>query len=367
MRFVKPALVLLVSRAVALPAVADIPVPYRLEKRASVTTSYASDLWVTSGSSTTSIITPYALDGVTVNASPVTASATPWVSLDSSGIPYKVTPTVSKGSTVSTSPTPTNTNYPTPAAAPPVLRCMNERVPSETNPLCIADSAEFVVGETYWITWNPLYWNSTDATSVNKVKIKLRAYPGSDSETYLDTSDWVSNSNGFYAWTFESSHINIDNDGKVQIVLAPLVTENTNAENEDAYSGPVVRVIASKGDGSTTISRVPSDNGDPSTSSVTTSSSGSSNKIKTIVPAVVVPVVVIILVAAIVFTFLWRKRNNAIESYKMNVFSKGYVGSRKERMGKSSESDAVSDKHSQGADTANAAHESPFADRETKS
>lgn len=316
-----------------------------LQKREVATTTLTDDIWTTTISSSTSTITPYAFDGITVSASPVDIGTKNWVSLDSSGIPYAVTPTVKNGKTTSASPTPTRTNYPTPAALPPVLRCMNERIPSYTDPFCIKNQTEFVVGETYWITWNPLYWNPHVETddAVSKAKIKVYPYPNNDNQGTISTSDWIENANGYYAWKIKESDINSDNDGYVQLYLSPFVTDETDSPTLDSVAGPIVRIIKSKNNAQSTISRVPSDNSSNSSDDTSensdsdSSSSGNKNKTKVIVPAVIVPIVGIFLIAAVVFTFLWKKRNKHMKStssksISMNMFNKGYVGSKKERM-----------------------------------
>lgn len=287
------------------------------------TTTLTTAVWTTTVETSTTVITPYAFDGVTVSASPISSSATNWVSLDSSGIPYKVLPTVKDGSTLSASPTPTNSYYPTPLAAPPVLRCMNERITSGSS-ICISNNTEFVVGETYWITWNPLYWDSSNSKStILKVKLKLREYSTGDSETNVATSDWIDNSDGSYPWTFTSSDMT-DSGNEVQIVITPFITDGTDADVVSSILGPYVKIIASKSDSLTTITRVPSDNADQtsasSSSTPSSTSKGKSNKAKVIVPAIIVPIVVIALIAAAVFYYLWKKRA-------------GYVGSRQQRTG----------------------------------
>ncbi|ODV96262.1 hypothetical protein PACTADRAFT_49641 [Pachysolen tannophilus NRRL Y-2460] len=295
----------------------------------SVTTSTLTDqVWTTTTSSTALTITPYAFDGVTVSASPVDNATTVWASLDSSGIPYDITPTVTDGTTTSTSPTPTNTNYPTPIAQPPVLRCMNERVPSYTNPICISNLTEMVAGETYWITWNPLYWNPYEETGdISLVQFQFKNFLDDDDSTYVALSDWISNDDGYYAFKAKSSYITDDNEGYLQIYLAPFVTDETVAHVMDTVTGPVIRVIESVDDASTTITRVPSDNEDSDSTTTSTSSSSSSsssssdssddsstktNKAKVIAPAVIVPVVVV----AIALFFAWINRARIFKGNK---------------------------------------------------
>ncbi|CUM57525.1 unnamed protein product [Debaryomyces tyrocola] len=336
-----------------------------LEKRASKTTTLVKEVWTTTTGTKHTIITPFALDGVTVSASPIDAETTPWVSLDSSGVPYEVTPTVKDAKTLSSSPTPTNTNFPTPLAAPPVLRCMGDRV-TDGNPFCIGEGAEFVVNETYWITWDPLYFNpDNDSNGISKVKIKVRSFPNNESISPIETSDWVENKDGFYPWTIESSDIDSDMDGYAQIYLSPFRTSDTDSEEEDTAIGPVVRLIASKSDAYTKISRVPSDNNDDD-SSDNKNDKGSSNKAKIIVPAVVVPVVVIFLIAGAVFYYLLKKRKNAVKkssnSIKLGVLckNKGYVGSRSQRMGESELAETKSQDSSYSNNVDGKSEQNPF-------
>lgn len=335
-----------------------------LEKRASKTTTLAKDVWTTTTGTKQTTITPFAFDDVTVSASPIDAETTPWISLDSSGIPYRITPTVKDGKATSPSPTPTNTNFPTPLAAPPVLRCMGDRV-TDGNPFCIGEGTEFVVDETYWITWDPLYFNpDNDSDGISKVKIKVRSFPNNESTSPIETSDWVENKDGFYAWTIESSDIDSDMDGYAQIYLSPFRTSDTDSEEEDTAIGPVVRLISSKSDAYTKISRVPSDNNNDSNDNK--SDGKSSNKAKVIVPAVVVPVVVILLIAGAIFYYLLKKRKNAINnstnSIKLGVFgkNKGYVGSRSQRMGESELAETKSQESSYSNNVDGKSEQNPF-------
>ncbi|KAG7823108.1 hypothetical protein KL909_003711 [Ogataea angusta] len=302
------------------------PAVVPLAKR-DATTALTDSVWTTTTGTTTTTFTPYAIDGVTVDASPVTSSATAWVSLDSSGIPYAVTPTVSDSSTTSASPTPTNTAYPTPLAAPPVLRCMNERVPSSSDPLCIANATSFVAGETYWITWNPLYWNpDNDDDGISKVQIRLRAYSEDTNSSAFYTTDYSPNSDGYIALTIDSDWIDEGNDGWVQIVLTPFLDDDDLSSKYSSYEGPAVKLVSSQG----SIERVPSDNGSSSsssststtssstsTSTSTSSSSSHKSKASVIAPAVVVPVVVVGLVGGLVaYIFMARNRKKVKEQNK---------------------------------------------------
>ncbi|ODV59752.1 uncharacterized protein ASCRUDRAFT_19952, partial [Ascoidea rubescens DSM 1968] len=242
-------------------------------------------------------ITPTIIDGVTISASPVTNSLTPWISLDSTGIPYKITPTTDDdGETVSASPTPTESDYPDPTGVPPVLRCFGDRVASEFDstpgyPFCTArNGTELLVGETYWITWDPTYWGSTEITKV-RLSINIISRGNNDEEVFM--SDYINNNNGYYPLAVESSF-----EGYGFLLLTPLTTSTTEAEHVGTVSGPVVRFITSKSQAATTISRLPSDNGLENSSS-----SGNKNLAKIIAPSVIIPFIII--VGGFVVFYIW--------------------------------------------------------------
>lgn len=298
-----PSLIASAALPQATPEVTNAP----LVKRGQ---SVLSDqVWTSSSAGIIMAITPTVIDAVTISASPVSDKATVWASLDNSGIPSLVTPTVKDGSTISASPTPTDANYPEPAAVPPVLRCSGDRVPDSNSdtpgyPFCTAlNGTEMIVGETYWLTWDPTYWGSTDIT---RVKIELIAYPQSGSGDTLYETEYLSNAGGYYPLTIESSFIK--NEGYFWVAITPLTTSTTKAKNIGTKNGPLIRAIQSKADALTKINRVPSDNGLKSSSS----SSKSSGNAKTIAPAVVVPVVVVIGIAIFVIWYLTKQKKTAL-------------------------------------------------------
>ncbi|GME75599.1 unnamed protein product [Ambrosiozyma monospora] len=281
-----------------------------IKKRASTTastTTLTESVWTGTSSASTLTITPYAFDGVTVSASPAVENTTPWVSLDSSGVPSGVTATVKGSSTKSASATPTNANYPTNyIAAPPVLGCFNERV-SSGNAFCISNGTEWVLDETYWITWNPLYWSESDV--VTKSKIMIRAYNADNDTDALLTSDWIKSAQNFYAFTVTQDYIDSSSNGYVQLFVAPF-TDDDSTVSSDTVDGPVIKLLSSKSDASSKISRLPSDNADGGSSS-----SSHHSKAKVIAPAVVVPVVVIGLIAGgLVVYFFYRQKKNGGKS-----------------------------------------------------
>ncbi|GME78052.1 unnamed protein product [Ambrosiozyma monospora] len=177
---------------------------------------------------------------------------------------------------------------------------MNDRVPGEDvtgYPFCIANGTELVVGETYWITWDPTYWGGNDIT---QVQLQTIVYPPEDNDEALFTSEYVNNNNGYYAWTIKSSYKK--NEGYFWLNITPLVTSTSDAEHTGTKSGPLLRIVDNVNAGTKAITRVPSDNGVNDNSS--SSSSGSNDNVKKIVPAVVVPVVVVgALLCGILFYF----------------------------------------------------------------
>ncbi|CCH41463.1 putative secreted protein [Wickerhamomyces ciferrii] len=291
---------LITAAALPDPQITKAP----LAKRAQLVLT--DSIWTSTSSGIIMAITPTVIDAVTISASPVTDKPTPWASLDGSGIPSLVTPTVSDGKTISASPTPSNTDYPSPAAVPPVLRCFGDRVPEDGNdkygyPFCTAlNGTEMIVGETYWITWDPTYWGGDDIT---RVKLELKAYPQTGAGDTLFETPYLSNSDAYYPLTITSSMIK--NEGYFWLIISPLTTSTTKATNVGEKSGPLLRAINSKSDAITTINRVPSDNGHTSTKS-----SGSGSNAKTIAPAVVIPVIAVIGIAIFVVWFLNKQKKS---------------------------------------------------------
>lgn len=305
--FALPALAAALALPEAHPQITAAP----LIKRGGTQEKQLTDkVWTSVSDGVTEKITPTVIDGVTISASPVTDSATVWASVDGSGIPYLITPTVSDGTTVSTSPTPTASDYPDTDAVPPVLQCWGDRVPEDDDdspgyPFCTAlNGTEMIVGETYWLTWDPTYW---DSDSITKVYLELIAYPqtGNSNDT-LFTSDYVSRDDGYYPLTIDSSYIRSGN-GYMWVTITPLVTSQSDATTVGTKTGPMIRAIISSSEASTTITKVPSDNNIDTDDS----SSTSSNKAKIIAPAVVVPVVCIMAIAAGVVWYLQKQRKNA--------------------------------------------------------
>ncbi len=303
-----------ISRVFALASILSIAsASPSLKKRDESQNVLTDQIWTSTSSGKNVAVTPTAIDGVTVSASPVTDSATAWNSLDSSGIPYRVTPSVSDGKTTSASPTPTNSDYPeSTGGAPPVLRCMNDRVPSSSTsgyPFCIKNGTELVVGETYWITWDPTYWGG----SVDRVRLQTITYPLDDDADPLFNSDYISNNNGYYSWYVKSSYKSTS--GYFWLTITPLVSSDNDLEHTGTKTGPLLRIIESASDASSKITRLPSDNG-----SGTTTTSKSSN-IKTIVPAVVVPVVVILFIAVAVILYFNRMKKKGVQPSVGGFFS----------------------------------------------
>lgn len=271
-------------------------------------------VWLSTSDGEVLTVTPTVIDGVTISASPVTSKATPWVLLDGSGIPYAVTPTVTGGSTILALPTPTASSYPSADAVPPVLRCFGDRVPLEDTqgyPFCTAlNGSEWLVGETYWVTWDPSYFG----TSISRVSLQMRALPAADNDTPLWTSDYISNADGYYPLEVTLDMIRLGDLQYFFLNITPLTTSTTTATNVGTKAGPVLAVVRTKTAGITTITRVPSDNA----SSVKASSKSSSNA-KTIVPAVVVPVVVVMMLAAGAYYYLVVRKNAKLADAPVNL------------------------------------------------
>lgn len=308
MLFGKVVTILAASSVISAAAVKD-SVKLRLFRRDQLVLT--DSVWTSTRNGQAIQVTPTVIDGVTISASPVTSTATPWVSLDSSGIPYAVTPTVSGESTISASPTPSQNNYPDSIGVPPVLRCFGDRVPAEDSstpgyPFCTAaNGTEMVVGETYWITWDPTYWGSTDIT---RIKLSLISYPIRDDEPPIFTTEYVSNNNGYYPLEVLSNYRRSGTAGYVYLQITPLASPGTTATHVGSKTGPLLRIINSRSDAHTTITRVPSDNGIDTTAR---STSGGSSNAKVIAPAVVVPVIVVLAIAFGVIYFLRTRKPNA--------------------------------------------------------
>ena len=278
-------------------------------------------VWVSTGSNgIRETVTATTIDGVTISASPAkstdSAKATPWVSLDGSGIPIMVTPSIVTpgGSTVSASPT-APSNYPTPVAIPPVLRCFGDRVPAENggsssippgHPFCSPlNGTEWLVGETYWITWDPTYWGGSDIT---QVKLFARYLPIKDNEDQVFITDWLSNTDGYFPLTILKDYRVRNTNGYMFINMTPLVSSNSDADHTGTVSGPIIRVISSKSEAQTTISRLPSDN---RKNSISTGSGLSKGQLTA---AILIPILFVIIMCAFgYYWFVLRRRaiNNA--------------------------------------------------------
>ncbi|KAF5102195.1 hypothetical protein DV451_001916 [Geotrichum candidum] len=305
----------------ALPIVANSqvtpsPTVPGLAKRA--VNNGAQSVWTsTHANGVKELVTATTIDGVTISASPAkktdNSKPTPWISLDGSGIPIMVTPTIVKagGETISASPV-APTNYPTPSSIPPVLRCFGNRVPQSNQgsssiapgyPFCSPlNGTEWIVGETYWITWDPTYWGGSDIT---QVKIFARFLPIDDDQDRVFETDWVSNTDGYFPLNVLSDYRIRNTDGYMFINMRPLVSVGSDADHTGTVSGPIIRVISSKSEAETVISRLPSDNRKNSISNG--SSSGLSGG--KLAAAIVVPLVFVVIVCSLgYYWFVLRRR-----------------------------------------------------------
>lgn len=261
------------------------------------------------------LVTETVVDGVTISASPPSTTdsskPTPWISLDNSGIPIAVTPTIQTpgGSTISTSPTPP-ASYPTPNAIPPVLRCFGDRVPQKGvddnsvpgYPFCSPrNGTEMVVDETYWITWDPTYWGGS---SIKFVKLYARFLPSKSNEDLVFSTGWVSNADGYFPLKVLSNYVIAGTKGYMFINMQPLVPQDSDATYVGAVSGPIVRMINSPSEALVPITRFPSDNSKHGKKS--TSSGLSKGKLAA---AIVVPIIFVLLLCSFVYFFFFvRKR-----------------------------------------------------------
>lgn len=288
------------------------------------------------------LVTATTIDGVTISASPASktdsAKATPWVSIDGSGVPVMVTPSIvsAGGETVSASPVPPTAvngkRYPTPAAVPPVLRCFGDRVPPDRSqpqnarsapgyPFCSPlNGTEWIVGETYWITWDPTYWGSSSANannddnskSITHVRIFARSLPINDNEDKVFTTDWIPNADGYFPLTILNEYKIENTNGYMFINMAPLVPAGigSDVDHVGTVSGPIIRVIRSKSEALHPITRVPSDNRRHQTGS---SSSGLSKG--QLVAAILLPIIVALVLAGFAYHwFVLRRRALSVKS-----------------------------------------------------
>ncbi|VVT49312.1 uncharacterized protein SAPINGB_P002208 [Magnusiomyces paraingens] len=321
----------LASLVTALPAphpeITDAPEQYSLEKRAQQAINGNSVWTSTLANGGYELVTETIIDAVTISAQPPTTTdnskTTTWVSVDNSGIPIAITPTIVTpgGETYSTSPT-APTSYPTPNAIPPVIRCFGDRVPAANSgsssnnppgyPFCTPrNGTEMIVGETYWLTWDPTYWGSPN--DIKFVKIYARYLPSDNNEDQVFITDWVSNADGYFPLTILDDYRIRGTNGYMFVNLMPLVPDNTISTKVGTVSGPIIRVIASASDAETVISRLPSDN---NKSSNNKDDNGGLSK-GALTAAIVVPIIFVILMCVLVY-FWFMVRKKAMNAHKAN-------------------------------------------------
>ncbi|KAG5358674.1 hypothetical protein CJU89_5315 [Yarrowia sp. B02] len=299
----------LAAVAVAAPQPLITPGPVPVEKRDDQAV-LGADVWIqTLDNGHEKRVTPTVIDGVTISGKPMTehnGTPTPWNSLDSTGIPYRITPSIKKEKdhaeeTISASPT-APSGQPQSTDTPPVLGCWGDRVPEDNEklpgyPFCSPhNGTELVAGETYWVTWDTSYWGGPDIT---QVKIILRSLP-TDTDDLLFETEAFANKKGYYPLEIQRSWAR--NGGYFFINIAPLTRPDTKAKNVGTKAGPIVRAILNKDDGITTVSRLPSDNSlQPGKKHGGIGKGG-------IAAAVVVPVVVVILLSGLGFLYYRQKK-----------------------------------------------------------
>lgn len=301
----------LAAVAVAAPHPSITPGPTAIEKR-NDQAFLGADVWLqTLDNGHEKRVTPTVIDGVTISASPVSdinGTPTPWNSLDITGIPYKITPSIKKekdqpAETISASPKAPD-NMPKVTDTPPVLGCWGDRLPEDNEklpgyPFCTPhNGTELVAGETYWVTWDPTYWGGDDIT---QVKLILRSLPTGTDDQLFETEPFA-NKRGYYPLEIQRSWSN--NGGYFFINIQPITRANTKAKNVGTKSGPIVRAILKKEDGITKVTRLPSEN---SLQPGKKHSGGGIGK-GGIAAAVVVPVVVVLLLSGIGYLYYRRKQ-----------------------------------------------------------
>lgn len=301
----------LATVALAAPQPLITPPPTAVEKRNDQAV-LGADVWMqTLPNGHEKRVTPTVIDGVTISGKPMSehnGTPTPWNSLDNTGIPYRITPSIKKvkdqpEETISASPT-APAGHPQSTDTPPVLGCWGDRLPEDNEklpgyPFCSPhNGTELVAGEIYWVTWDPSYWGGDD---ISQVKLILRSLPTGTDDLMFETEPFA-NRKGYYPLEIQRSWAN--NGGYFFINIAPLTRPDTKAKNVGTKSGPIVRAILNKNDGLTTVSRLPSEN---SLQPGKKHSGGGIGK-GGIAAAVVVPVVVVILLSGLGFLYYRQKK-----------------------------------------------------------
>lgn len=318
--------------AAVIPTITPTPTP-DLSKRAQVPLGLS--VWrSTLPNGAIEFVTATIVDGVTISASPASTTdpskPTPWISIDNSGIPIAITPTIQTpgGSTVSPSPVPPS-NYPTPHAIPPVLRCFGDRVPDAPAgdasvpgyPFCSPrNGTEMVVDETYWITWDPTYWGGS---SIKFVKLYARSLPSRGNKDLVFSTDWISNADGFFPLKVLANYFVPDTQGYMFINMQPLVPENSDATHVGAVSGPIIRVITKPVDALKPISRLPSDNAKNGGGNNNSSGGNNGGLSKGKLAAAIVVPIVFLLILGLTILFFFRLRNQAMLRRKTEEAGKG--------------------------------------------
>ncbi|KAK9379731.1 uncharacterized protein V2V93DRAFT_58050 [Kockiozyma suomiensis] len=294
--------------------------------------------WTATSSGIVVTVTPSVYAGVTVSPSPtsfpVSWTSSKWVSLDNSGIPYDTTAVVSASTTINPSPTPAATDEIFSQTAAPVLGCWAERLPTTDDdfpgsPFCTPlNASELVVGETYFITWDPSYFGG-GIDDIVHVKLQGRALgsltSGSDDDDHIFETGYILNSYGFYPLTVLDNFTSVNVNGYFYLNIIPVVSANSNASHVGTTSGPILRFINTVSDAVYPISRLPSDNvlGSDGDSSY---HSGLSRSGK-IAIGIVVPVAVLFVIATLVYMIMYKHRGSRVRA----IFSSRGYGVRESR------------------------------------
>ncbi|KAK7204913.1 hypothetical protein BZA70DRAFT_278679 [Myxozyma melibiosi] len=327
----------------SLPMLAMMPLPLLLSAlvalssavhaASAATAVIALSPWTTTSDGQVLTITPSVYAGVTVSPSPTPTTASSasskWVSLDSSGIPYDTTAVVSGTITLNPSPTPSASDEIFYQTAAPVLGCWAERLPTTDDdlpgvPFCTPHNAsELVVGETYFVTWDPSYFGG-GLDDIVSVKLQGRALGNltsiDDDDDLIFETGQITNAYGFYPLTILENFTSVNYEGYFYLNIIPVVPSDSNATHTGTKSGPILRAIDSVSDALYSISRLPSDNVQDDDSGNSSYHSGLERSAK-IAIGVVVPLAVIFVICILVYMIHYKHRGARIRA----VFgSRGY-------------------------------------------
>ncbi|EFX05693.1 hypothetical protein CMQ_3762 [Grosmannia clavigera kw1407] len=188
----------------------------------------------------------------------VDSAPSPWVTVDASGSAVTITPTVSKGSTISAPPSQlthsatyvlvVSSSTTTKTAAPAVataatssgagafLTCSNYQ--GYFKPFCQpGDGSELAPGSSYYVTWDTTFFY-TGATVEIGVQYNTTGSVSDFASKTIDASQ------GFYVWTIESSFLTTLGASSVDATIYASYTDTSN--NAERATGPAVVITSAK-------------------------------------------------------------------------------------------------------------------------